>query len=157
MASKWVNLTDAEQEMILAELPNTPLAKKVDRIKKGITRRSAKQKGMHFQVVVCEWIAKLIGIPFLRGRDESLISARSSGCNGTDVILRGDAKKRFPFAVEVKCQEKLALVDAVLQSMGNKEEGVDWLIVHRQKALPCDIIIMDKDAFGALLRRANQT
>lgn len=154
MAAKYVNLTDAERAELIKLLPaSSKLRAKLERAGKRIKVQSAKGKGMNFQREICQKIADLIGIPYLRGDDESLIESRSSGVNGTDIILRGEAKKRFPFSIEAKNSESLSLVDAVQQAQANQAEDTMWLVVHRRKVLPMDIVIMAWESFEELYGR----
>lgn len=154
MAAKYVNLTDAERAELIKLLPaSSKLRAKLERAGKRIKVQSAKGKGMNFQREICQKIADLIGIPYLRGDDESLIESRSSGVNGTDIILRGEAKKRFPFSIEAKNSESLSLVDAVQQAQANQAEDTMWLVVHRRKALPMDLVIMAWESFEELYGR----
>lgn len=158
MATKYIALTDAERAELTKHLPTTSkLRSKIERAGERIKVRSAKAKGMSFQREVCQRISDLIGIPYLRGNDESLIESRGSGQNGVDIILRGEAKKRFPFSVEVKNQEGMNLVDTVQQAQANQVEGTAWMIVHRRKALPVDLVIMSWELFEVLYgRKANK-
>lgn len=154
MATKYISLTDAERKEILKALPTaSKLRSKIERAGERIKVRSAKAKGMSFQREICQRISDLIGIPYLRGNDESLIESRGSGQNGVDIILRGEAKKRFPFSIEAKNSESLNLVDAVRQAEANQIEGTTWLVVHRRKALPMDIVIMAWESFEELYGR----
>lgn len=145
MASKWVLLTDNEREEITKKIPK--LGKKL--IKDRITVASAKAKGMGFQRKVCELISELIGIPYTSD-DSSLISPRTSGCNGTDIILRGEALQKFPFAIECKASEQLNLVNAIEQAKSNTKDGIHWLLFHKRKALKEAIVIMDWGTFTTI-------
>lgn len=153
MASKWILLSEEERNLAivgLAEVSSpkaTKLISKLEKASKRITVASAKAKGAAFQVLICKWVSKLIGVPFLQGNDDSLILPRNSGGNGVDIILRGEARQKFPFSIECKAQENMNLVDTVNQSMVNQTEGTDWLVIHRRKALPCDLVILSLDTF----------
>jgi hypothetical protein len=154
MATKYISLTDAERKEILKALPPTSkLRSKIERAGERIKVRSAKAKGMSFQREVCQRISDLIGIPYLRGDDDSLIESRGGGQHGVDIILRGEAKKRFPFSIEAKNQENMNLVDTVKQAQENQVEGTTWMIVHRRKALPVDLVIMSWELFEVLYGR----
>jgi hypothetical protein len=148
VANRLINLTDNERGELIAALPaSSKLRKKIERAGNRIAVRSAKAKGMLAQIIVCEWISKLVGIPFLRGNDDSLIKPRPSGQNGVDIILEKEIRKKFPFSVEVKNQEQLNLVEAIEQADTNKTEGTDWLLYHKRKALKEDIVIISRDTF----------
>ena len=145
MPSVWVNLTDADRKAIAEKIPS--LAKKMEHRK--IKVSSAKGKGMSFQRKVCEMLSELICIPYTKD-DNSLISPRTSGCNGTDIILRGEARKKFPFACECKASENLSLVSAIEQAKANVSDEEGYIIFHKKKALVEPIVIMDFSAFCKL-------
>ena len=153
MSSKHVQLSKSDRCEILSLSISNALRRKIERADKPIKVRSAKAKGMNFQATVCEFIADLIGIPFLRGDDESLILPRASGQNGTDIALRGEAKKRFPFSVECKASESLNIVETIAQAKANEGIGTDWLVVHRRKALEEDIVMMSWQTFAKFWSR----
>ncbi len=160
MASKWVQLSEEERSLIIVGLYEVKspkavkLISKIEKASKRITVQSAKAKGASFQVTMCEFVSKLTGIPFIRGSDDSLIAPRNSGGNGVDVILRGEAKRAFPFSIECKAQESMNLVETVEQAKTNTEDGLDWLVFHRKKALPCDVAIMDVATFEKIWKKA---
>jgi hypothetical protein len=154
MAAKYVNLTDAERAELIKLLPaSSKLRAKLERAGKRIKVQSAKGKGMNFQREICQKISDLIGIPYLRGNDDSLIESRGGGQHGVDIILRGEAKKRFPFSIEVKNQENMNLVGTIKQAQENQVDGTTWLVVHRRKALPMDLVIMAWESFEELYGR----
>jgi hypothetical protein len=150
-----INLSASEQEEILKNLPaQSKLKKKIESAGKTIKVRSAKAKGAKAQVDVCEFISDITGIPFLQGDDDSKIKPRPSGQNGVDVILAPEVRELFPYSVEVKNQENMNLVDTVLQARSNITKGTDWLVYHRRKALPEDIVILSADSFRILCIKA---
>lgn len=154
MAAKYVNLTDAERAELIKLLPaSSKLRAKLERAGKRIKVQSAKGKGMNFQREICQKISDLIGIPYLRGNDDSLIESRGGGQHGVDIILRGEAKKRFPFSIEAKNQENMNLVETIKQAQENQVDGTTWLVVHRRKALPMDLVIMAWESFEELYGR----
>jgi hypothetical protein len=152
MASKYISLTEKERGIILSALcsvrpVHTTLIRKIERSGERIKVRSAKSKGMGFQKWICEQLSTLLNIPFISGDDESLIASRNSGVNGVDIILRGEAKRKFPFSIEAKNCENLGIVDAVEQAKSNQAAGTDWMVVHKRKALKEVIVILSWDAF----------
>jgi hypothetical protein len=155
MASKHVLLTDKERAEMLACLPaKSKLRTKLLRADKQIRVSSAKAKGLNFQRDMCKRISDLIGIPYLRGNDDSLIESRGGGQHGVDIILRGEAKKLFPYSPEAKNQENMNIVSTVEQASFNVLPGTDWIIFHRRKALPVDLVIFSWESFEKLYRRA---
>lgn len=153
MASKWLNLTDAEQAMILAELPNTPLAKKVEKARQKIKVSSAKGKGRNLQQKVCRDIAKFLGIVYNQSDDNCDVHSREMGQKGADVILRGEARRKFPFSIECKASENLDLVGTINQAKNNEADNAHWLIVHKKKCLPNPIVILDWNVFLEAIKK----
>lgn len=76
------------------------------------------------------------------------------GQSGTDVRLEPHAKKLFPFSVECKAQESMAVPAWVRQAQANLEKGTDWLLISKQSNKK-PIVIMDAMAFFRILRRGN--
>ena len=142
MASKWVLLTDKERTEILSQGITPSLRKKLEKVDKRIAISSAKAKGMGLQRKACEDIAEVTGIEYKQGDDNSLIESRGGGQHGTDVILRGEARVRFPFSVECKASESLNLVNTIDQASTNMLENTDWLILHKKKALSEPIVVL---------------
>ena len=96
-----------------------------EKSKRRITRQSAKSKGRKFQQQIAARISELLDIPW--GKDE-LIDSRPASQTGVDVILIGDAKKRFNYAVECKAHEKWAVHDWIDQSRTNIVGFGGWLL-----------------------------
>lgn len=113
---------------------------------KPIKPRSAKNKGARLQKITCEMISKYTHIPWGSG-DDFLIRSREMGLNGVDVILRGEARKAFPFSIECKNTESFSLVATIKQASENTKEGDDWLIVHNSSKLEKPIVVLDMEAF----------
>ena len=106
---------------------------------------SAKDKGRRLQKLVCEKISKLLDIPFDNTDDFCLIHSREMGQSGTDIILRGEAREKFPFDIECKNTEKLQLNKAIKQAENNSEKD-NWLIVHKKNRME-PIVILKFDVF----------
>jgi hypothetical protein len=121
-------------------------------MKKRITNASAKAKGRSLQNWACQKISELLGIPW--GKDE-LIASREMGQSGTDVRLVGEAKERFPFSVECKCQETWAIPAWIKQAKGNQVKGTDWLLIVKKNRMT-PIVIMDAERFFELLKDSKE-
>lgn len=171
MASKWILLTDKEMGEIqhkfntngteyvghdkrLVEYQKIARSvyQKIERARTRIKISSAKGKGRGLQMWVCERIALMIGLPFKNQDDQCLIHCREMGQAGKDVILRGEAKKRFPFSIECKSTESLNIVSTIAQVKANTEKDEEWLIVHKRRALPMPIVMMAWTTFEKLFR-----
>jgi hypothetical protein len=113
---------------------------------------SAKAKGRACQQYVMGKISELLGIPC--GKDE-LIASREMGQSGTDVRLIGEAKKRFPWAVECKWQETWSVPAWIEQAKENQSEGTNWLLVARRNRSEF-VAILDADIFFDLLKELEE-
>ena len=88
---------------------------------------SAKAKGRRFQQWVALQISKVTGIPV--GKDGD-IESRPMGQSGSDIIIRGEAKRLFPYGVECKNQETLSIWKSLLQA---EEYGKPLLFFTRNR------------------------
>jgi len=158
VAKKWVTISP--QEIALLEDVNsrdpdkslTGLIQKFTKTQTKITTSSAKAKGRHLQQWVCDRISAITEIPYAQQDDQCEIHSREMGQAGIDVVLRGEALRRFPFSVECKASESLDIKGTVEQARGNVYKDTDWLIVHRRKAIPEVLVIMAWDAFERLVK-----
>jgi hypothetical protein len=149
MSSRYINLSDKERALITEACPS--LAKKMN--PKKIKVSSAKGKGRSLQYWVCEQISRITGIPYKQSDDNCEIHSREIGLHGKDIILRGKALEKFPFSIECKNSEQLNLVETINQAITNTDGGTDWLIVHRRKAIPEEIVIMSWNAFERIWKK----
>lgn len=158
MASRWIHLDDSEIELIknnldIEESREKNLYNKFARVQKTISISSRKGKGRNLQKFVAERISSLIGIPFDNTDDSCLIHSREMGQSGVDVILRGEAKKKFPFAIECKSVESINLRSFIAQAKTNIKEGDDWMVVLRTKSIPETIVVISWDTFEELFKK----
>lgn len=114
------------------------------------TVQSNKAKGRNLQRFVAEKLSKISGIPWGR-EDEMEIQSRPMGQAGADIILRGEAAKRFPYAFECKSGESFQLVKTIEQARENATDKRPWVIVHRRKKFRNPIVMMDWDTFEKLI------
>jgi len=114
-------------------LETARLRKKLERALRGISRSSAKSKGMVFQREIGRDIAGILGVDFGMG-DEALVSSRLSGQHGTDIILRGRAREMFPFDVECKALAASLPYSAWEQAKENSgsSDDRDPLLIYRK-------------------------
>jgi hypothetical protein len=90
---------------------------------------SAKAKGRNAQKFV---VAKLLAkAPELTEND---IRSTSMGASGVDILMSEAALKRYPFAVEVKCQESLNIWAALAQSEENRGNHTPILCFKRNRS-----------------------
>ena len=113
--------------------------------------RSAKAKGRNLQNWVAKKISCLLGIPFANQDDEALIASRQMGQAGTDVILRGEALKKFPFSIECKSCEQWNIPAFIKQAKKNTIKGTNWLLFLKRKSLKSPIVVLDANLFFILM------
>lgn len=108
---------------------------------------SAKNKGRRLQQWLAKKISELLDIPW--GADEQ-ISSRPGSCNGTDIILTGEAKKRFKFSCECKNQQSWSVHKWIEQARENELPGTDWLLCAKRNHMK-PVIIIDAEVFFKLV------
>ncbi len=114
---------------------------------KRIAVSSAKAKGRSLQQWTCQKISDLLNLPW--GKDE-MIASREASQSGTDIRLVGEAKQRFPFAVECKWQEAWSVLAWIKQAQENQAEGTDWLLVLKKNRI-APVVVMDAEKFFEML------
>ncbi len=151
---KEIKLDKKEREFLIELLSHDKskkaetLLKRLKKAEKKIKPSSAKSKGRGLQYFVCEEISELLDIPYSQSDDNCLIHSREMGLNGVDVILRGEAREMFPFSIECKACETLAIPQWVEQARANTAEGTDWLLIFRKQSLGATpFITMDWKTF----------
>lgn len=113
-----------------------------------ISVAARKAKGRGFQQWVCKKISELLNIEW-GYEDEKLIQPRLMGQGGADVVLRGEARKRFPYQVECKRTEKWDVPGAVKQAKKYTKEDNWLLFMKRNREDP--IVVMDANKFFELM------
>ena len=114
-----------------------------------ISVASRKAKARRLQQEVAEYISELLDIPIEKDGD---VESRPMGQSGVDVILRGDAIKKFPYSIECKWQETWSLPSWIKQAMENKKDNTDWLLFckkNHQKS----VVVMDTRVFFELYKK----
>lgn len=128
------------------------LIKKFERAEKTLKTSSRKGKGRNLQYWVCEKIAKLFGIEFVQSDDTCLIHSREMGQHGTDIVLRGELYKKFPFDIECKSCESLSIPEWVRQARTNKKEGRDWLVIFKKQTIGHEpLVLMEWETFEKII------
>jgi len=115
---------------------------------------SAKAKGRWLQ----DWVAKRIGelLNLEWGHEDyHLIEPRPMGQAGTDVILRGKARDKFPFGIECKSGQNIGWQAAVRQARENAKKGKyeGWLLFLKTKEFQKPIVMFDAETFFRLMER----
>jgi hypothetical protein len=129
------------------------LCKRIERAMTPIKPRSAKNKGLEWQKEVCSFISELTGIEYDQSKDDCLIHSRESGLSGTDVVLRGEAKEKFPYSVECKNCKSLSIPDWVRQADSNSDNG-NWLLFIKSPAIETKkIVVMSMQEFEKMFKK----
>ena len=104
-------------------------------MKKRITVQSAKGKGRRLQQFVRDKILDL----FKEELEPDDVRSTSMGASGEDVQLSPLARRKFPFSIETKNQEKLNLWTALIQAEANAKDNIPLLVFkrNRSKAYAC--------------------
>jgi len=160
MARRIVSLTDEEIEFIKVLALEHPeeysrVRKLVDKLngsQQRITRASAKGKGRSFQQWVCRWVSELLGVPYVQSDDSCEIHSREMGQHGSDIVLRGEARKRFPFDIECKAVKGMSLQAAVDQAEANAAD-CRWGCVFYKQTNQKPLVIFSLETFGKVCKR----
>lgn len=116
--------------------------------KKRITTRAAKAKGRRFQQKIAQTLSELLDLPW--GKDE-LIASREMGQAGVDIRLIGEAKKRFPYAIECKNQESWDIHAWIKQARENQGDFKSWLLFVTKNHFN-DIVFMEQSVFVDIVK-----
>lgn len=150
---KRLNDNDYEDEKMKWKLERdvtcaSRMIAKAEYAMKQITTASAKAKGRELQYWVCDRIGELFDIQFIQSDDTCPIHSREMGLNGSDVILRGEIARQFPFTIECKAQENIHLAEWIAQAIKNNKNH--WMLVVKKhgmnKSKP--VVIIDWESFA---------
>ena len=101
--------------------------------------QSAKAKGRKLQ----QWMRDLL-IEKLDVHPED-IESRSMGAGGEDLIMARSARKKFPYSIECKNQEKVNIWDAYEQAEENSKNYEPIVVLKRNNTKP--LVLIDADYF----------
>ena len=104
--------------------------------------QSAKAKGRRFQ----QWVRDIL-IEKLDVHPED-IESRSMGAGGEDLIMARAARKKFPYSIECKNQEKVNIWDAYEQAEENSGDYEPIVVLKRNNTKP--LVLIDADYFVRL-------
>ena len=104
--------------------------------------QSAKAKGRRLQ----QWVRDLL-IEKLEVHPED-IESRSMGAGGEDLIMARAARKKFPYSIECKNQEKVNIWDAYEQAEENSGDYEPIVVLKRNNTKP--LVLIDADYFVRL-------
>ena len=101
--------------------------------------QSTKAKGRKLQ----QWMRDLL-IEKLDVHPED-IESRSMGAGGEDLIMARSARKKFPYSIECKNQEKVNIWDAYEQAEENSKNYEPIVVLKRNNTKP--LVLIDADYF----------
>ena len=104
--------------------------------------QSAKAKGRRLQ----QWIRDLLIEIFVVHPED--IESRSMGAGGEDLIMARAARKKFPYSIECKNQEKVNIWDAYDQAQENSGDYEPIVVLKRNNTKP--LVLIDADYFVVL-------
>ena len=104
--------------------------------------QSAKAKGRRLQ----QWMRDLL-IEKLEVHPED-IESRSMGAGGEDLIMARAARKKFPYSIECKNQEKVNIWDSYEQAQENSGDDEPIVVLKRNNTKP--LVLIDADYFVRL-------
>jgi len=159
--AKPIKLSDKELDIVCDALrfqacSNKKWLKIIDKIKrqqKRIKISSAKAKGRNLQKWTLEKIAKLLGYKLSSEKDANLIRSREMGQAGTDIVIGTALRYLFPFAVECKATETIALPAFIEQAKSNTSETLPYMmLVIKNKSMKEPIICIEWEGIEFLGR-----
>ncbi len=89
--------------------------------------QSAKAKGRNAQKEVRDML--LANAPTLTPND---IRSTSMGASGVDILMSEAAIRRYPFAIEVKCQESLNIWSALAQAEEQRKVNLTPILCFKR-------------------------
>lgn len=114
---------------------------------------SRKAKGRNLQYSICKKIANLFNIEFDQQNDQCEVHSREMGQSGTDIILRGEVYKKFPFDTETKSCEKPSIKSWINQARNNTKQNRNFLLFWKCKDWQKPVVILDSKVFFELLEK----
>lgn len=154
--NRWINFSDKEIEYLISKVDDEKIKTKLKKSLNIISISSRKSKGRNLQHYVCQRLSELLNISYDQKDDNCLIHSREMGQSGTDVVLRGEARKRFPYAIECKSGESISLYSTVIQAKNNITGYKNWIIVIKSKRFNEPLAILEWKEFEEIWRSKNE-
>ena len=101
--------------------------------------QSAKAKGRRLQ----QWFRDLLIHKLDIHPDD--VESRSMGAGGEDLIMARAARKKFPYSVECKNQEKINIWKSYAQAMENSKDYEPVVVIKRNNHKP--LLLIDAEHF----------
>ena len=118
-------------------------------VKKKSQKRHSRNnsKARHLQQWVAAKIEEFTGLHVERDGD---IESRQMGQSGTDVILRGEALRLFPAAIECGSGESIQWLSKIRQVRENQRKKTAykfWLVFLKRKEFKTPVVMLDAKTF----------
>lgn len=101
--------------------------------------QSAKAKGRRLQ----QWFRDLLINKLDIHPDD--VESRSMGAGGEDLIMARAARKKFPYSIECKNQEKINIWKSYFQAQENSKEYEPIVVIKRNNHKP--LLLVDAEHF----------
>lgn len=111
------------------------------------TPQSRKAKGRALQKLVREKLIEIVGV------HPEDVESRAMGSSGDDLILAKAARDLFPYSIECKATEKVAIWSAYEQAKANSGNYEPIVVFKRNHQKP--LVALDADSFFKLVKKAN--
>ena len=101
--------------------------------------QSAKAKGRRLQ----QWFRDLLINKLDIHPDD--VESRSMGAGGEDLIMARAARKKFPYSIECKNQEKINIWNSYAQAIENSKDYEPIVVIKRNNHKP--LLLVDAEHF----------
>lgn len=101
--------------------------------------QSAKAKGRRLQ----QWFRDLLINKLDIHPDD--VESRSMGAGGEDLIMAREARKKFPYSIECKNQEKINIWKSYFQAQENSKDYEPVVVIKRNNHKP--LLLVDAEHF----------
>ena len=101
--------------------------------------QSAKAKGRRLQ----QWVRDLLINKLDIHPDD--VESRSMGAGGEDLIMARAARKKFPYSIECKNQEKINIWKSYFQAQENSKDYEPIVVIKRNNHKP--LLLVDAEHF----------
>ena len=101
--------------------------------------QSAKAKGRNLQKWTRERLIEELEI------HEEDVESRSMGASGEDLIMARAARKKFPYSIECKNQERVNVRESYKQALENSGDYEPIVVIKKNHHKP--LVVIDAEAF----------
>ena len=101
--------------------------------------QSAKAKGRNLQKWTRERLIEELEI------HEEDVESRSMGASGEDLIMARAARKKFPYSIECKNQERVNVWESYKQALENSGDYEPIVVIKKNHHKP--LVVIDAEAF----------